>query len=491
MAKVRTMANAIRKGAVGDSTYYYRNGEQIVRQRRNNSNYGATASRTESQMTNRVKWSNLVNVYKACKSWMPKAFESKKTNQTDYNRFMSVNRNSSRVALTKDMALNGCAVIDSYIISQGSITPIQINPYSGTTTVTNRTDIAVTLTLSSSTTVAQLAENIIANNPDFRDGDNLAFILFRQSVDSREYPYLTSEYFEITLDTTNTSAVSVNPIYSWLGVDGGFLGILDSAWEDMERGAFAFIHTRKVGGSLQVSTQTAAGYDSQFIALFSSRAAVQAAIDSYGVDEDVPLDPSFSHAVVRSVTANGSVVSDGDTFDDTFGLIVAGERFDLSNCKIYKDGVYFPPLASDSERHTYLVDTDGEYILYVNGRSELRFTVENISYPSDFTNTYSVGMTAQTGQPASSVSHTEVFESALGLYAHKKSSELPYFFVLTTLAESQETSSFNFENCSMKSRYWYSSSSRLGFVAEISDASKPAWIEFHGKILAIFNYDAY
>ena len=83
MAKIRVMSNQRRVGRVGDTTYYVRDGEQIARQSQNNSNYGATASRTPAQMSRRVKWANLVNLFKGMKSWQPKAYDFKKKGQTD------------------------------------------------------------------------------------------------------------------------------------------------------------------------------------------------------------------------------------------------------------------------------------------------------------------------------------------------------------------------------------------------------------------------
>ena len=55
------------KGGAGGYTFYVRGGEQVIRQRKNNSNYGETASRTYAQMIRRIRWGNLVNVFKSIK----------------------------------------------------------------------------------------------------------------------------------------------------------------------------------------------------------------------------------------------------------------------------------------------------------------------------------------------------------------------------------------------------------------------------------------
>ena len=132
MAKARVSINPLYTGGAGGYSFYVRKDEQIVRQRKNNSNYGETASRSLAQQVRRVKWANLVNVFKACKEWIPKAYESKQGKRTDYNEFMSVNIGSARVCLTKDQAANGCAVVDAFQISKGSLPPITLTtPSSG------------------------------------------------------------------------------------------------------------------------------------------------------------------------------------------------------------------------------------------------------------------------------------------------------------------------------------------------------------------------
>lgn len=485
------MANAIRKGAVGDSTYYYRNGEQIVRQRRNNSNYGDTASRTQSQMQNRVRWANLVNCYKACRDWMPRAFESKKSNQTDYNRFMSVNKNTSATALTKDQALNGCAVMEKFIVSQGSITPIQVTDATSATSVTRRTDIAVTISLSASTTIAQLAENIIANNQDFKANDNLAFVLFRQSVDDRDYPYLVSEYHEVTLDLTNTEALSTKGIYPYLGVEGGFLGVLDTAIDAVNYGSFVFIHTRKNGGSLQVSTQEVKNVDRTFVGIYSSRAAINAAIDSYGVDAEVPLDPSFNSAVVTSVLANGSVIVDGSTIEDSFGLLINGERLNPSVVKLYKDGVYYPALNNSDTSQAYLIDSDGQYILYVNGSRYVTFNVTGNTIPSSLVGTAVVVMTNVPDITGGDNVEREEFASLPATFAKRLAEEHPYYRLVIPCTQTLNIANFNVTNGSIVNSSQYSENEfRIMLTAPIN-ASQPLYVEFGGKVIAVMNYTAY
>ena len=103
MAIVQTMWMTGTKKKLGGTVLYQAMGQ--TRQRE----LAAEISnpRTTQQMTQRVKWSNLVNLYRANRSWMKYAFETKKTNQSEYNKFMSLNVAASAIYLPKNVAAAG------------------------------------------------------------------------------------------------------------------------------------------------------------------------------------------------------------------------------------------------------------------------------------------------------------------------------------------------------------------------------------------------
>jgi hypothetical protein len=78
MAITRVSTNPLLKGGAGGYSYYVRDGQQVVRQRKNDSNYGESARRSRAQMVRRILWGNLVNNFKAMKDWQPSAYDSKK-----------------------------------------------------------------------------------------------------------------------------------------------------------------------------------------------------------------------------------------------------------------------------------------------------------------------------------------------------------------------------------------------------------------------------
>lgn len=284
MAVIRNTASALRKGKVGNETYYVSLNKQIVRVAQNNSNYGESASRTPSQQGNRVKWANLVNFYKISSAWMRKAFENKQSNQTDYNRFMQLNLSQSRIYLTREAAQAGAIVADRFAVSQGSLRSINIKQLDGAW----QTDIRIgNLTIGTATTVADLTAAILENNNWAELGMQLSFISYQQSTDPFGFPKAMCTAYELTLDTEDTRLVrDLLPEFCSTTKTGGFLGTND----DISIGAFAYILSQTKGGKTLVSTQTLVTNNAIMITQYSSVTSLLRSIDSYGVTADAFLD---------------------------------------------------------------------------------------------------------------------------------------------------------------------------------------------------------
>lgn len=343
MGIIRNAANRKIKGRIGDTTYYVSMDRQIARQALNSSNYGESARRSPSQQNRRVMWANLVNFYRASKSWMPKAFESKSAKQTDYNRFMSANLPNARIALTKAMASVSACVADAFIVSQGSLRSIQVSKLTNSW----QTDINLGgLEISPETTVGQFSKALIDNNNWILAGDQLSFISYQQYVDAQSTPHIICTAYEVTLNVTSTDVLrNYMPDFCSSTSEAGNLGTNTN----ISLGGFAYILSRNVGGgALQVSTQQLITNNEVLITQYSSAINVQAAIDSYGVDSDTFLDTgstSVSRAeqpLYLSYITNGSQrASAGEVFSPSFsdlnstGLTIAlSTEFDSEVSKI-------------------------------------------------------------------------------------------------------------------------------------------------------------
>lgn len=262
--------------------------------------------RTIDQMSQRVKWANLVNFYRANKSWMKFAFETKPTNRTDYNQFMSLNVANSRIYLPKSIANQGGCVVDSYVMTQGSLASIEVTPTEGawTTNLFLPSDFG----FSQLSTVAEVSAALITRNPALREGDQISFIRLTQQTNSNTgVPFVVVRKYEVILNTSDLRFFFDFMPYDYINNSGdgdnNCLQVDDSG----NAGGFVLILSRTTGGKTYVSTQSViVANNAATIEAYSSSNALQTAIDSYGestepfltsttadLDNQAPVQPSI------------------------------------------------------------------------------------------------------------------------------------------------------------------------------------------------------
>lgn len=264
--------------------------------------------RTESQMTQRVKWANLVNFYRANKSWMKFAYETKKQSQSDYNKFMSLNVASSRIYIPKGFAAQGACIVDAYQMTQGSLASIE--------TTKTSTGWATNLYLSNANalpenpTIGEVSTQLLAANPALREGDQISFIRLTQQTNANTgVPYVVVRKYEVILNSS-----SVKFFYDYMPVDyivfdGGTNPNRIEVNDSGNAGGFLLILSRTTGGKTYVSTQSVVvANNAALIEAYSSQNALQTAIDSYGESTEPFLTSTV--AEVDSQAAVGlSIVS--------------------------------------------------------------------------------------------------------------------------------------------------------------------------------------
>lgn len=493
MAKSRVTTNPMYTGGAGGYSFYVRKGEQVIRQRKNNSNYGSGASRTYAQMIRRIKWGNLVNVFKAMKTWQPKAYDSKKQGQTDYNIFMQLNINNATAALTREMCLSGCAVIEPCQVSRGSLPPIALAlAGSGNQYVS---DIVISNTISGGTTVGQLSTDIIANNPQFQEGDNLAFCFFYNWKDSRvEWPFVSTRYTEITLDTTSATVInSIPALDNRLSKStGGFLQAsysVGSATSPNNEVGMVLIHTRKSASMLAVSSQEIVMNGNSILAEYSGYTWYQTCIDTYGLSTEVPLDPSFPEASISSVTANSSAVKNAQVLQGPQELIIAGPDIASADVRVVGDGVEYVRLGGDDDDSVYFLTANGTYVIYVNSQVYMTLFVMGVVAPEGFpTNLVCIQVpTTETSFSQEGAKNRLARNSAYYMnYPYKRDSQAPYFLLQIDLPNI-ETEEFTFNNCTLDNSALSASYTRL--VLSPVDDSLPCWVGLGDAVVLVFNYD--
>lgn len=288
--------------------------------------------RTVSQQTQRVKWANLVNLYRANQSWMKYAFETKKVTQSEYNKFMSLNVASSSIYLPKHVANAGGCVVAPYYFTQGSLPSIEWVKEAGagfTSNIVLDADYELNDPL-----VSELSQMLINNNPAIRQGDQLSIIRMTQmSNGDTGIPYVVVRKYELIVDVNNTSE-HISNYWPMDMVDSNEQQDARLAINDTGKsGGFAMILSRTISGKTYVSTQRIVIMNNEtMIANYSSPAALQAAIDSYGVKDD---------AFLSSTTAEGdnqapSPLSILSSQYDEGAQVVAGARFEIASIEAGK-----------------------------------------------------------------------------------------------------------------------------------------------------------
>ena len=518
MAIVRNQANSLRKGRVGQDTFYVSRGRQIVRQGRNNSNYGDTATRSQAMQYRRSRWGNLVNCYKALQPVLQKAYETKKPNQSFYNRFMQLNMTGKTPALTKVMCEQGFCVGDFYTIAQGSLPSVGGSvisaEISGVELNVLPLDLILNTHISNETLVKDLSAEIIANNPDFENGDALGFVAVVQegieATQATSEPRLRLYYSEFVLntDSTNTDAIAETPWENQVVYDAASgknvlfpydrTGVVDYV-------GLACIHVKQQGGQLKVSTEKLDWGSVAFMEDFSENAAWSTeCMESYGVDADVPLDPSFIEAVVSRILYNGSVIytagQAATAFEEAFDvggeLIIEGRNLTANNFHLaWHDGtqsVDFTPLASTPSSLTYILSYNGTATLSVDGRFGInllgRVVLSGIQPPTGFPTRISMCKASPDHFPSTGRTGLESVEGFCINYKHLFSEgQLQFRASFTQLGYTIEAADFVAENATVL-EVGADGNTPNCVLLKVTDNSKPAWLYYQDVIVAVFNY---
>lgn len=286
MAVTRNNLSMKMNGKVGAYSFYTSTGgRQVARIANNSSNYGETAKRTVAMQTRRSRWGNLVSFYSANKDLMARAYERKGANLSDYNRFMQLNIPLASVSLVKDDFMRGMAILQEYVIADGSLPEIDVAEVQEDGCVFNLlTKIDGEF---SDKTIGAISVDLLDNNPQLQQGDQLTFVSYTNAGTTPSTIRIYRQLCEMTIDTK--SAVSFGTLKYAKIVAGNGLKVAIAGQGDVF--GQAIIHSRSVGGSLLVSRAKIALNSDTLVKQFSAPEAVKKAIDSYGVDNEKLLEP--------------------------------------------------------------------------------------------------------------------------------------------------------------------------------------------------------
>ena len=286
MAVTRNNLSMKMNGKVGAYSFYTSTGgRQVARIANNSSNYGETAKRTVAMQTRRSRWGNLVSFYSANKDLMARAYERKGANLSDYNRFMQLNIPLASVSLVKDDFMRGMAILQEYVIADGSLPEIDVAEVQEDGCVFNLlTGIDGEF---ADNTIGQVSVDLLDHNPQLQQGDQITFVSYTNAGTTPTTIRIYRHLCEMTIDTK--SAVSFGTLKYANMVAGNGLKVVLAG--DGNVFGQAIIQSRSTGGNLLVSRAKITLNSDTLVRQFSAPEAVKKAIDSYGVDTEKLLEP--------------------------------------------------------------------------------------------------------------------------------------------------------------------------------------------------------
>ena len=289
---ILTGINTRLRGSAGEWTFTRLGGRTVAKQKVERKEI---PSRTFAQMRHRVRWANLVNLFRAFTGTLHPSFESRPQGVSDFNMFISSNIGGSPVYLTSQEATQGGAVVAPYQITRGSLPSVEVVANGPNGEV--GTDISLgSLTIGESTTLKQFSDAVVNNNANYQNGDQISCFVAKQSTNSvTGVPYVEIDAYEVTLDQTDNET-----LLSEFDPDGVVFTTMASSdklgMSQTVNGGVAYVHSRKTPSGTKVSTQELL-VNNTLLPNYQSDAKMLEAVKSYGgTTSDAFLTPTVDVA---------------------------------------------------------------------------------------------------------------------------------------------------------------------------------------------------
>lgn len=306
-------------GKLGESVFYRANGQQrnrtYLREIKN--------PKTRAQMTNRVKWANVINTWRLLKPFIAMGMQSRPTRQSDYNAFVSMNVRMSSAYLLKDEAKQNGSLLAPYFVTSGTL---------GNRSMLSAAETGITVGEFNLETgsIGELSTAIINRNVGFAIGDQVTVIVVGQTLGEGGVPVVIPAAFKFVLAPASASDIAIDVIE----VTGGIAPTVSNghlAWEFVgseysDYGAAVIQSRIDAEGQLLLST-------SRILVEFQTPGTGQSynpfgvsldeALNSYGYNPAAYLSPASAGAGSSStvprvieVTIGGVALTEGGTIEE-------------------------------------------------------------------------------------------------------------------------------------------------------------------------------
>ena len=269
MIKKGNVAVSLNSGKVGNVRYYTKAGKTYTRV----ASSDVQNPRSKAQMAVRCRVANIKAMYSNLSVYLKKCFEKADASVSIYALFSGRAAKCAPVYLSKEEKQKGYCIAAPYCISEGSLPTIQYALNSNGVLESNIELGALTIT--AETTVGELADAIIANNPSFAYGDYITFFDIEQT-ESMGVPSVKVDVKNLCL-VKNSAELIEDKVNDGFASTGGHLAMQNTP----ENGVYGWVHSRK-GNGVQVSTQYLYDCNSLMIAEYGSDEQLDKARFSYG-----------------------------------------------------------------------------------------------------------------------------------------------------------------------------------------------------------------
>ena len=271
MARSASLFTGTTAGKVGEVVFFRANGQQRARQ------YVATVKdrRSESQITQRVMLSPVVQAFRLMKPILVNSFCNAPAVQSGYNAFVSANKSVKPSYFTKQQAMQSLFSFQEYQVSRGTLVPLEYPSFEA-----NKIEMSVGFDELS--TFASFVETYKRTFPDATDNDRISAVVVVTSEADGLSPAAVISSFSLSENAF--------PIGFSYGL--GMLSFTGDIMSNINLMSAAFIRsTRDVNGKINTSTQFLKNNNLAIPAgvSFSSGVARITAIDSYGYNADTVL----------------------------------------------------------------------------------------------------------------------------------------------------------------------------------------------------------
>lgn len=352
-------------GKLGETVFYRANGEQrnraYLRQIRN--------PRSLAQMRRRIKFPNLVNFWRVARPIVAMAMQTKRTAQSDYNKFISLNLAANNTYLLKSEAAAGATAVAPYQITAGTLPTIGMRS----------PEVSNIRVGELSGSVSAVSAAILTANPSLQNGDMLSFVVFGQTIDNAGLPRVVANAFKFKLDVADVATDfddSIVTIGSIAPTSSDNYLAFEYGSVEYDQYAAAVILSRPSENGWEVSTEWLAlergGFDpSQSL----SGVTESEALASYGYSPEAFLNPGSEAAAagadipspsITAVRIGGEVVINGGELSKPYGnqtLNISGENLSLATVEY--DAVTVSMTGDDASLEGTLSLKQGEFPLVI------------------------------------------------------------------------------------------------------------------------------